>query len=127
VGRRILCEVWVPGEPVPKARPRLNRKTGGVYTPPRTITAQLAFGYAAKAARLGCRPEPDHHIAVDLGFYRGKGQGDIDNLVKLALDACNGVLWTDDRQVCQLRAIIVHGAAEPGTRMLAYVCEEVLA
>lgn len=36
--------------------------------------------------------------------------GDIDNLIKFVLDAGNDVLFTDDRQICELSATIVwHG------------------
>ncbi len=35
-------------------------------------------------------------------FHIGEMQGDIDNIAKPILDACNGPLWTDDRQIAHL-------------------------
>lgn len=40
---------------------------------------------------------------------------DIDNLVKSVLDAWNGILWTDDARICELRAckVIAAGDEQP--------------
>lgn len=35
-------------------------------------------------------------------------QADIDNLLKLTMDALNGVAWNDDRQVVRLSAVKCH-------------------
>lgn len=35
-------------------------------------------------------------------FHIGEMQGDIDNIVKPILDACNGPVWTDDSQIAHL-------------------------
>jgi Holliday junction resolvase RusA-like endonuclease len=35
-------------------------------------------------------------------------QADIDNLVKLTMDALNGVAWNDDRQIVRLEAVKLH-------------------
>lgn len=43
--------------------------------------------------------------------YRAK-RPDIDNLIKLVLDAGNGILWEDDVQVVSLIANKVYGVAE---------------
>lgn len=37
------------------------------------------------------------------------GRMDLDNIVKNVWDAANGVLWSDDRQVCQLMAQAIYG------------------
>lgn len=41
-------------------------------------------------------------IAVTLAWYRSKRMGDLDNRAKVALDALNGVLWVDDKQIVEL-------------------------
>lgn len=38
------------------------------------------------------------------------GVADLDNLVKLVLDALNGLAWEDDRQVVTLRAHVLRGS-----------------
>lgn len=92
----------VPGPPVPKARARIGR--GRAYTPARTVRHErLVWAYAAKAQvrplagdiEVRCRfylvrrPDPQHPL-------------DVDNLLKLVLDALKGKGWTDDSQVADL-------------------------
>ena len=42
--------VGIPGEPVAKGRPRFNGKTGTVYTPTKTRSAEKAIAWEAKRA-----------------------------------------------------------------------------
>jgi crossover junction endodeoxyribonuclease RusA len=59
----------------------------------------------AIAIRAGIRGLPfpqGQPVRVTLRWYRSRRAGDLDNRAKVALDALNGVLWLDDKQVIEL-------------------------
>ncbi len=87
----------VQGQPVPKKRPRVTR-AGHAYTPKETVEHEAAVGWSMKAA---WRREPSTEpFRVTLAFYMANNRPvDIDNLAKAVLDAGNGIVWVDDRQV----------------------------
>jgi len=96
----------VPGRPVPKARARLGRG-GRWYTPERTRHYERRVGYIALEARdywesAGpARVWPKdvlYDIEVVACFY-GRRTADGDNVLKSVKDGCQGILWTNDRQV----------------------------
>lgn len=101
----------VPGRPRVKERPRHGRN-GRVYTPRETLEREKMV-----AAVYG-GPKFEGPVVVDVTFGQDntsvtiieldqeptKLRGDIDNYVKLILDALNGVAWDDDRQVVILTA-----------------------
>lgn len=86
--------------PVPKARPRVN---GKAYTPKETRDAEREFCYLWKTQ---CDPQPDYirPVRVSIDVHSVKGRGDLDNYVKLVLDALNHVAFRDDRYVVEIRA-----------------------
>lgn len=112
------------GVAVPKKRPRVTMVGGyaRAYTP--KVTAAFEGKVRAVAAeamiRAGADVCPDA-VLVELAFdqkmpkswsrkkklaLRGEPvvtQSDTDNLAKAVLDALNGVVWEDDRQVSDLR------------------------
>jgi len=107
----------VAGAPVPKQRPRFNTKTGKVYTPRKTKTAEdhIAWEYRASS---GDYPLIDDalDLSVAISFFLAKGQrADIDNLTKTVLDALNGIAWKDDAQVVELHAVIFRDDDVPRT------------
>jgi crossover junction endodeoxyribonuclease RusA len=103
--------------PKAKARPRAT-KTGHVYTPKTTSEAEARLAAAWQEAggpllegplevHLAYSPDsviitvhPSPHSSKTL-------TGDLDNYIKLTLDALNGVAWADDRQVVRLMAMKV--------------------
>lgn len=110
-----------------KGRPRFTRQ-GHVYTPAETARDQAAVTAAYQAAstqqhgRVMKAPKGtpvEVHIATtrpipksapksltrEPDVYGGKGSPDIDNVVKLVLDALNGLAWADDCQVVRIYAI----------------------
>lgn len=105
--------IKIPGKPQGKERPRLGK--GHVYTPSSTKSYETLIGTLANVAMRG------HEILTgpvsvvmsfqfgskEGGFYIGKA--DLDNLVKSCLDGMNGIVFKDDRQVCQLAATKVCG------------------
>jgi Holliday junction resolvase RusA-like endonuclease len=93
-------EFEVPGDPVPKARPRFDG--GRVHTEARTRAAEKRIGlqYLAAGGRRLAGP-----VEVFCSFFRANERRvDVDNLVKTVLDGLNHVAWTDDSQVVRIVA-----------------------
>lgn len=123
--------VTIPGEPVAKERPRFNTKTGHVYTPAKTKSAESLIAWhikeAAHAQGFTLPVTGSVHVAFGFGTRRNTGGGvnrasDLDNYVKLALDAMNGVVFVDDVQVVYLAASIDRDADDAWTSIR--LCEE---
>lgn len=107
----LICMFSVPGQPVPKARPRVVR--GGTYTPPRTAEAEQRIAQYLKVAYPHLKPATGR-LKVALTFHvKGVG-GDIDNYAKLVLDALNGRAWVDDKQIDGLVVSVWRKRADPG-------------
>lgn len=117
----LLLRFTVPGEPVAKGRPRFAK--GRAYTPRKTRLAEDRLRAEAWVAfrSQGYRLEPQEGpLAVIAHFYcGGDRKPDLDNLVKL-LDAFNGMLWRDDRQIVQLSASRHDRQLEPRTEIAVY-------
>lgn len=124
--------LFVEGEPVPKARPRMG-KGGNVFTP-RTTTAAEKKIRAAWVAEYGAEPE-DGPVQIFLTFRyppltswpKWKKEAaektriskatkpDIDNLAKTVMDALNGIAYTDDSRVAWLSAKKCYTTEPQGT------------
>lgn len=52
-------------------------------------------------------------VAVVLTFYRPAKRGDLDNMIKVTLDALRGYAYGDDAQVVELRALRREDKARP--------------
>ena len=91
----------VEGEPMSKARARVTRQ-GHSYTPKGTVDAERRVRETFEATACESFSVP---VGVELAFFQGtRARKDIDNMVKLVLDALNGVAWADDVQVSVLLA-----------------------
>lgn len=113
--------IAIPGEPVPKGRPKFTRQ-GRAYTPKKTKDYE---DLVKKHIRLQGGKPVDYPVAVTIRVYRAIPQSwsnrkkeqairgelvpatrpDLDNYVKALLDASNGLLFNDDNQVVKLTAI----------------------
>ena len=106
----------VPGDPVPKGRPRVAVTAAGKvrpYTPKRTREYEDAIGNAW----IGEGPRPPQFsgaVRVSIRVRERVYPSDLDNYVKAVLDALNGLAWADDRQVEVLDATIERKQQEPG-------------
>lgn len=110
------------GRPVPKGRPRFNFNSGHTHSPPATQKFEKAVKKAVQR-RWGKRVAPtgatlEVHIKVDravpLSWSKKRilevltsgeppqGPGDLDNIAKSILDAMNGVIFDDDKQIAKL-------------------------
>ena len=90
----------VPGNPIPKERPRVVK--GHTYTPNRTLKAEAVIALAARLA--GARPGTNP-VKLTARFFRATAQRcDVDNLIKTVLDGLNGIAFADDSQIVMLIA-----------------------
>ena len=116
-------EFVVEGAPVAKARPRVVR--GRAYTPEATkgyeerVTARALNAMNLRGLVMPSRREPvkaDVSIGIPMpASWSGRRKlreqctahtqrPDVDNLVKVILDGCKGVVFTDDTQVFHVEA-----------------------
>lgn len=82
-------------------RPRPGRN-GGYYNPHEKIKKTISW-IALEARQKELSPLLVGDLSVNITCF-GFNRKDIDNAVKLILDACNKVIWEDDDQVCLILA-----------------------
>lgn len=89
-----MIDLWVPGKPVPKGRPRMTRR-GRVFTPARTLEYEaLVADYAASQPQLegpvevhmDLHPDGVRVWAWEVEHTSSGLRGDLDNYVKSVLD-----------------------------------------
>jgi len=136
----VVISFIVPGQPHGKGRAKIV-KIGGfsrMATPQKTVAYEGLVAMAAKQALHG-RPLLEGPVDVQLeircqvpaswsqkkqrmalaGEIRPTTKPDADNVVKAVFDGCNGVLWRDDVQVCDLR-VKKRYSADPGVTVDAF-------
>lgn len=108
----IADELFIPGDPVPKERPRARLRNGKIqiYTPDATATWEAVVGVHLKRA-FG-QPQHSGRLCMDLTFYLPRPKSlpkhiefpetsrkDVDNLAKTILDAMQvaGYIGNDNR------------------------------
>lgn len=113
----------VPGVPVGKGRPKFARRGNFVstYTPEKTASYENLVKMAAHEAMQG-RSMIEGPVVVVLGLFVAPpaswsqkkqraalagevfptSKPDVDNVVKGIFDACNEIVWRDDKQVVDL-------------------------
>ena len=99
-----MISVEIPGQPIPCPRPRVSKH--GTYYPKRYTDwlrdAQVLLRQACVKQNGGRLMEGD--VTVEVTFYGARPNADIDNLCKSVLDAAQGQVFKDDRQVVELLA-----------------------
>lgn len=120
-----MIEIVIPGECVPKGRPKFTKKMV-VYTPPKTKQYERKVQQVIRLARV---PMQTGALRVEIDVYRvppksfskkkrlealeGRIQPstkpDLDNYIKSVLDACNGLLFEDDNAICEIHARKLYG------------------
>ena len=93
-------------EPVPFPRPMSNGKRR--FNPPRYSTFKRDLALIARSAMNGRAPFAGN-LALHADFFKLKPRdlssrqwGDLDNHVKAVLDALNGIVFLDDKQVIKI-------------------------
>lgn len=106
----------IPGKPVPAARPRVTRN--GTYNERRYKDWLDAAKTYARQAWVGRAPMSGK-VEVTASFTGAHGSADIDNLVKGVLDALQGIIIFNDKQVTHLdiirETVAESDEGEPGT------------
>lgn len=145
-GGLAVIEFIVPGEPVGKGRPRAFRMGNSVrmHTPDKTARYENLVAMAAQEAMAGRAPL-DGPMAVEMvlvttppaswsqkkrgqaldGMIRPTTKPDCDNVLKAIADACNGIVWGDDKQITDV-VIRKRYGVRPMARVIvrrAEVCE----
>lgn len=112
----------VAGRPVSKNR-ALRFSGGRAYRTPESRAYQGLVAWGARIAMRGRAPIAGPVAATLTCWLRDRrGMPDSDGIAKGCLDGCNGIVWVDDRQVCDLRVrrIVERGCEE---RVEIDVCE----
>lgn len=97
----------IPGPPKAWERATVHRGRTLTSKAMRQAKAHVRSCLAAEALRQRWQPATTP-VRVTLAFVRARmpeARPDIDNLVKLPLDAANGIVWHDDALVVELRAV----------------------
>ena len=115
-----MITITIPGTPVGKGRPRFARRGAFVttYSPEKTQNYEALVKMAASNAMDGRSPmngAVEIHLSLYItppeswskkkkamalaGEVHPTTKPDIDNTLKGILDACNGIVWLDDKQV----------------------------
>lgn len=105
-----------PGAPVSKARARWHQKSRRFYTPGHSAEAQEALAWRFRDL-LQSKPPFLGPVAIVAIFYRPNFQRiDIDNLMKLVMDAATKAgVWRDDCQVAAQAALMEMDKVNPRT------------
>jgi crossover junction endodeoxyribonuclease RusA len=87
----------------------------------RAVVSNEARAYkqhAALAAKAqGLRPFRNGDVIVSIRIFRPTKRGDLDNRIKVLLDALRGVAYRDDSQVVGLQAVQFEDAENPRVEM----------
>jgi len=128
----------IPGKPVGKGRPKFARRGKFVttYTPEQTVSFEnlvklqaakamegkdLIEGPVAVRLKISITPPTSWSEKKRLRALNGEVlptvKPDVDNVQKAIYDACNGIVWHDDKQVCDV-VLIRRYAATSETAVL---------
>jgi Holliday junction resolvase RusA-like endonuclease len=109
----VVGEATILGEPVAWERPGQNRTTGTTYTPEATKAAEgrVAWGWRQQVGPM--RPDSESGFGVSVLFCsRTWKHRDLDNMMKIILDALTGVVWGNDKQVTEFGRVAVRYGAD---------------
>ncbi len=115
-----VYHLLIHGEPVAKGRPRV-RKDGHTYTPEKTQQAEEIIQWNFKETYPQRDVDDKNIFSVYckfwvLGYKNGKPRMfNLDNGVKLIMDALTGFIWADDNQVVEIKAIKKQVKSDPAT------------
>lgn len=82
-------------------------------------TYKLAAGWTAKAQGAELL---DGEVSMVMKFYRARKSGDLDNKIKVTLDALQGVIYADDSQVVELHAYRYDDKDNPRVEIVVTKC-----
>ena len=105
----------VDGEPVPKGRPRVNKKTGRIYTDQKTAAFESKVRWLCAPVMLAgpvqveiwaifSRPKRLMRASDPDGLCPYEGRVDLDNVIKAVNDGLQSRAFKNDNQVCEIHA-----------------------
>lgn len=109
-------KIIIPGKPCGKGRPRFDMRSGHAYTPESTRRAEEAIKTLSGHIRLvdgyvqvkvtawhgiPARTSRAARMQMLAGDIRPAVKPDADNILKLVLDALNGIAYSDDQQIVE--------------------------
>ncbi len=117
-----MIEITLDGVPMGKQRVKLHRQQGRLYTPERTLTYEARLAAVGQAVMAGrplltgaLRTEIEAYIPIPeskpkkwkaaalAGLERPTKKPDFDNIIKIACDSLNLIVWVDDAQIVEDR------------------------
>lgn len=130
----LVLTLDIPGEPISKQRPRSGVTPEGkriFYTPAKTAEAEFTIELLIREKAPRLIPDADTTFGIRVLFYCASRQRrDVDNMLKLILDAGNKMIWEDDQQVWETIARKVqlerNGWGEPHTSIVVYTLPDLL-
>ena len=129
----------IKGEPKGKARPRLNRYSGSIYTPTDTIKYENLVALSYRNSAKGYKFTSPVKVTVKAYHKPPKGKSkkvvgdmlnghilptkkpDADNIAKIVLDGLNHIAWDDDTQVVEMMVTKRYSEEQ----MVAVIIEEI--
>jgi len=116
----------VPGAPVGKERPRLGK--GHVYTPTKTTSYEHKVKvFALQAIRKHGSWIVGTKLPVTLTlrvYFENARRQDLDNILKAAADAGNGLIWHDDSQIAELHVYRGYDAKRPRVEVAVDILDD---
>lgn len=108
---KAIFETFIAMEPVAKGRPRVT--SFGTFTPTKTKDAEARIQMQVALEYKGAPLEEPLTVCVTVHLQKPTSRSktkasypttkpDVDNYVKLVLDALNGILWKDDSSVVSM-------------------------
>lgn len=116
----------IMGDPKSKGRPRVTRY--GAYTPKTTVEAENAIAKVVKGL-VGDTPPFQTPCGLEIAFFcKTMRRTDLDNMIKLVSDAMNGIVYTDDYLVEEVRCRLYRkkDGEEPRTEVVVYRLDDEL-
>lgn len=116
-----LVKLTIPGQPVPKGRPRAVWPKGSrrpaIFTPTKTRAAEARIAQYFWVAYPRLAPLAGRLRLVVRFYCSDKRRRDQDNLTKTVMDALNKRAYKDDSQIESVHADVVRGDSNPRTEL----------
>jgi Holliday junction resolvase RusA-like endonuclease len=117
-------DIKIKGEPKPQGRHRYSKRGRKIITYDPSSKEKKAFGEKVKQQYKGNPKKNKLSVSIIFNMKRPKihyrtgkyahklkkdspimvtNKPDIDNLIKFVLDACNKILWEDDKIICEVQ------------------------
>lgn len=133
----LIVNFEVPGDPVPKGRPRFARRGTFVqtYTDSKTIEYETRVATLARLAIGSSEPLKGHltvylylRYGVPASYSKKRAEAclngfeypkrvDLDNCYKSITDAINGIIYADDSQIVEAHILKCY-SLEPGANVM---------